>query len=42
MELQSALENKTGIGAATNAILSPVGTNAVPPVSKKAVLFPAK
>jgi general secretion pathway protein D len=43
MELQSALEGKTGIGASTNLILSPAPTNAAPPppapAAKKATLF---
>lgn len=43
-ELQAALENKTGIGASTNLILSPVTTNAVvppppAPAKKKASLL---
>ena len=41
MELQQALETKTGLNASTNLILAPVPTNAPPPepASKKATLF---
>jgi general secretion pathway protein D len=41
MELQAALEGKTGLNASTNLILSPMPTNAPPPkpASKKATLF---
>ena len=41
-ELQMALEAKTGLSASTNSILSPMPTNAVAPINKKSVLFPAK
>ncbi|MCX7007386.1 MAG: type II and III secretion system protein, partial [Kiritimatiellaeota bacterium] len=42
MELQSALEGKTGIGSSSNLILSPTITNAVPPpppAKKKSTLL---
>ena len=40
VELQMALEGKTGLSASTNSILSPVVTNAPPvPANKKSTLF---
>ena len=40
VELQMALEGKTGLSASTNSILSPVVTNVPPvPVNKKSTLF---
>ena len=42
LELQQALEGKTGLNAYTNSILSPVPTNALPlSANKKSVLLPA-